>query len=214
MKYKVVIFDLDGTLLDTLEDLANAVNHALFSNNYQIRTIEEIKNFIGNGTRTLIKRALPQNTNIESYEKVYQDFINYYKAHNLDFTHPYKDIKTLLSTLKEKGHKTAIISNKNDDATKLMQKEYFPNLIDIAIGTRDFSKTKPNPESTIEVMNILNVNKNECVFVGDSDVDILTAKNAGIPCISVAWGFKSKEFLEKNGATIIIDEPLELLKYI
>ncbi|MCH5180079.1 MAG: HAD family hydrolase [Erysipelotrichales bacterium] len=214
MKYKVVIFDLDGTLLDTLKDLANAVNYALSSNNYPTRTIEEIKSFIGNGTRVLIKRALPQDTSAESYELVYQDFINYYKAHNLDFTHPYKDIKTLLSTLKEKGYKTAIISNKNDDATKLMQKEYFSDLIDVAIGTRNFSKTKPNPESTLEVMDILNVDKKQCVFVGDSEVDILTAKNAKIPCISVSWGFKSREFLEKNGATIIIDEPLDLLKHI
>ena len=214
MKYKAIIFDLDGTLLDTLEDLKNAVNYALISNEYPKRTLEEIKSFIGNGTRNLIKKSLPDHVALETYEIVYQDFISYYKRHSLDYTHPYKDIIVLLEKLKKIGYKTAIISNKNDDATKMMQEKYFSNLIDISIGTRDFSKTKPNPESTLEAIEYLKVQRDDCIFVGDSEVDIETAKNAGIPCISVSWGFKSTDFLKRNDATIIIDEPLELLKYI
>lgn len=215
MKYKTIIFDLDGTLLDTLEDLKNAVNYALISNGFPERTLEEIKSFIGNGTRVLIKRSLPSfQIDLETYEIVYQNFIDYYKFHSLDFTHPYEDIVVLLTKLKEDGYKTAIISNKNDDATKMMQKKFFPNLIDIAIGTKDFSKTKPNPESTLEIMELLNVKREDCVFVGDSEVDIQTAKNANIPCISVSWGFKTTNFLKTNNATIIINEPLELLKHI
>lgn len=214
MKYKVIIFDLDGTLLDTLEDLKNAVNYALISNEFPERTFQDIKSFIGNGTRILIKRALPENIDSETYEIVYQDFVSYYKVHSLDYTHPYSDIPELLAKLKELGYKTAIISNKNDDATKLMQKKYFSNLIDIAIGTRDFSKTKPNPESTLEIITHFGVQQNECVFVGDSEVDIQTAKNAGVDCISVSWGFKSVDFLKQNKAKIIIDNPLKLLEHI
>ncbi|MCH5172312.1 MAG: HAD family hydrolase [Erysipelotrichales bacterium] len=214
MKYKVIIFDLDGTLLDTLEDLKNAVNHALILNNFPKRTIEEIRNFIGNGTKCLIKKSLPSGVDLKTYEIVYQDFINYYKEHNLDHTHPYQNVINLLEQLKRCGYKTAIVSNKNNDATKAMQQKFFPGLIDVAVGTKDFSKTKPNPETTLEVIKYLNVQKSDCVFVGDSEVDIETAKNASINCISVSWGFKNVEFLIKNGASIIIDEPLELIKYI
>lgn len=214
MKYKVVIFDLDGTLLNTLEDLKNAVNYALIANEFPKRSLEEIKNFIGNGTKVLINRALPYPVDELTYAQVYQDFVTYYLAHLNDHTTPYDDILLLLKNLKDKQYQTAIISNKNNDATKDMKEKYFGSLIDIALGTRDFSKTKPNPESTLEIIEALHANKNDCVFVGDSDVDILTAKNAGIDYISVSWGFKSKEFLIEHGAQIVIDSPLELLKHI
>lgn len=214
MKYKVVIFDLDGTLLNTLEDLKNAVNYALIANEFPKRSLEEIKNFIGNGTKVLINRALPYPVDELTYAQVYQDFVTYYLAHLNDHTTPYDDILLLLKNLKDKQYQTAIISNKNNDATKDMKEKYFGSLIDIALGTRDFSKTKPNPESTLEIIEALHANKKDCVFVGDSDVDILTAKNAGIDYISVSWGFKSKEFLIEHGAQIVIDSPLELLKHI
>lgn len=213
-KYKLIIFDLDGTLLDTLTDLKNAVNYALISQGFPKRTLEEVREFVGNGTKVLMKRALPSNVDEETYAEAYNDFINYYLSHDKVFTKPYDEIIELLKTLKEKGYHTAVISNKNDVAAKALVNLYFNDLIDITIGTRDFNKTKPNPESTLEAMHHFNYTNNECVFVGDSDVDIATATNAGLPCISVSWGFRSKIFLKSHQAQIIIDSPKELLKHI
>ncbi len=214
MHYETIIFDLDGTLLNTLDDLTNAVNYALKIHDFPLHTLEDIRNFIGNGTRMLIKRSLPHDVNNELYEVVYKDFLDYYTKHSFDYTRPYNNIVCLLTKLKTLGYKIAIISNKNDNVTNAMQKKYFPNLIDIAIGTKNFSKVKPNPESTLQVIKTLKSTKQKSIFVGDSEVDIQTAKNAGISCISVSWGFRSKTFLLDHNAEIIIDNPLELLNLI
>ncbi len=214
MNIQAIIFDLDGTLLDTLDDLGDSVNHVLEKYHYPQRTKEEIRSFIGNGIKKLIERALPYRIEDNEFEKVFNDFQAYYQIHCLDKTIPYPHILELLKMLKEKNYKTAIISNKSDDKVQVLKKAFFPDLIDLALGTKDFAKTKPNPESTLQLIHDLNVPLSSCLFVGDSEVDIQTAHNANIPCVSVSWGFKSKEALLKNGAQIIIDTPLELIKIL
>lgn len=214
MKYKAIIFDLDGTLLDTLQDLTNAVNNALTINNFPIRTIDEIRSFIGNGTKVLIKRALPHIVDDDTHHKVFTDFQNYYKSHINDFTKPYEKIIELLDYLKINGYKIGIISNKDDALTNKMKDLYFSKFVDLAIGTRDFSKTKPNPESTIEMIKYFDLAFEDCLFVGDSLVDIETAKNANVDCVSVTWGFKDKEFFKSLGIKNVIDSPFELLNYL
>lgn len=210
-KYTTIIFDLDGTLLNTLEDLTNAVNYVLNKHNFPIRTIDEIQSFVGNGIRKLIERALPHKINDMEFEIAFNEFQNYYGLHCQDATHPYENVIDLLKILRQKKYNIAIISNKSDDKVQVLKDTFFKNLVDIAVGTKDFAKTKPNPESTLSIISFFKSNKENCLFVGDSDVDILTAQNAGIRCISVSWGFKSKDDLIKSGATTIIDNPLQLL---
>lgn len=210
-KYTTIIFDLDGTLLNTLEDLTNAVNYVLNKHNFPIRTIDEIQSFVGNGIRKLIERALPHKINDMEFEIAFNEFQNYYGIHCQDATHPYENVIDLLKILRQKKYNIAIISNKSDDKVQVLKDTFFKNLVDIAVGTKDFAKTKPNPESTLSIISFFKSNKENCLFVGDSDVDILTAQNAGIRCISVSWGFKSKDDLIKSGATTIIDNPLQLL---
>ncbi len=214
MSIQAVIFDLDGTLLDTLDDLSDSVNHILKKYHYPQRTKEEIRSFIGNGIKKLIERTLPYHLDEKEFEVIFNDYQNYYQIHCLDKTTPYPHIFDLLKKLKDKNIKTAIISNKSDDKVQVLKKAFFPDLIDLALGTIDFTKTKPNPESTLKIIHDLHVPLSSCLFVGDSDVDIKTAHNAGIPCVSVSWGFKDKESLLKNGAQFIIDTPLELLEVI
>lgn len=208
--YKLAIFDLDGTILDTLKDLTNSTNYALKKNGYKERSIEEVRSFVGNGIGKLIERALPKETEREVYEKVLRDFTEYYKIHCADYTCAYDGIVELVIKLKERGIKTAVVSNKADFAVKSLCEQYFKGLFEYTVGERTGIKRKPEPDSVYEVMNRLNISKENTVYIGDSEVDIKTANNAGIDIISVDWGFRKKEFLVENGAKVIASNMEEL----
>lgn len=210
--YKAIVFDLDGTLLNTLGDLANATNAALKEYGYPLREREEIRNFVGNGAVKLLERA--SGVSGAACDKLLAYFKVYYGEHCKEETKPYDGIEALLHTLKERGIATAVVSNKPDYAVKLLAKEYFSDFMQAAVGEReaDGIRKKPAPDSLFAVMKELGVKKAETLFVGDSEVDIQTAKNAGVDCVSVDWGFKDKEFLKENGATRIISYPSELLE--
>ncbi|WP_405379440.1 HAD family hydrolase [Phascolarctobacterium sp.] len=215
MKYKTVIFDLDGTLLDTLQDLADATNHALKVNNMPLRTIEEVRMFVGNGIGKLIERAVPKGTAVDLREKVLQDFTVFYKAHCKDTTGTYPGVMELLTALRAAGCKTAIVSNKADFAVQELAKEYFAGFLDAACGEQAGIARKPAPDMLLAVMKQLGADPATTVYVGDSDTDLLTAANTGVPCIGACWGFRGRDFLVAHGATILaerVEDVLELCK--
>ncbi len=216
-KIKAVIFDLDGTLLNTLEDLFNATNFALKNNGYPECTIEEVRSFVGNGFKKLIERALKKNLATANFDKVFLEGKNYYSQHNLDSTAPYPGIYDLFENLKNDGIKIAVVSNKPDADVKSLCKYFFADFVtdDLAVGENEALgiKKKPSPESVLHILKKLNLSKDQALYVGDSEVDIQTAKNAGLKCVSVAWGFKSIDFLKENGASHIIQKAEELLEF-
>ena len=205
-----LIFDLDGTLLNTLEDLKNATNFALKKFGYPERSIEEIRNFVGNGVRKLIERALPNGAENPDFEACLDTFKKNYKEIMYSHTAPYDGISEMLKIAREKGCKIAVVSNKFDVAVKELCGRYFGSLIDIAIGESENVRKKPAPDSVFEAMKLLNSKPENSVYIGDSDVDIETAKNAKLPCISVTWGFRDKNFLIEHGGRIFIDRPMEI----
>lgn len=214
MKYNCVIFDLDGTLLDTLGDLRDSVNFALSKNHLPERSTEEIRNFVGNGIRLLIERSVPENTPLELIDKCFDDFKAYYKDNSANLTRAYDGINGLLSELKSRGVKLSVVSNKADFAVKTLVENYFNNTFNCAVGERDGVKRKPSPDAVFAVIKKLGVSKKDVIYVGDSEVDIETAKNAGIPCICVTWGFRDKEVLERLCPEYIIDSPEKILEII
>ena len=214
--YQAVIFDLDGTLLYTLEDLKDGVNHVMRNWNYPERTLDEVRRFVGNGIHKLIERAVPEGLKDEKVEQVFEEFKTYYTAHCEIKTRPYDGIMELLAQLKEKGIKLAIVSNKNDAAVKELARDYFADYIEkeVAIGEREGIRKKPAPDSVFEAMRILGVDKKDTVYVGDSDVDRATAKNAGLDCISVTWGFRDEALLKSLEPEYLIAEPEEILDIV
>ncbi len=206
MKYKLAIFDLDGTILDTLEDLTDSTNHILSSNGYPTHSIDEVRSYVGNGIYMLIKRAAPNDTEEKEIQRLFEQFVSYYKDHCAIKTKAYEGIKELLVALKEKGIKRAVVSNKGDFAVRILIDDYFPSLFEISVGEKQGVRKKPYPDSVNEVLRELSVTKEEAVYIGDSEVDIQTAKNAGLACISVSYGFRSKEFLKENGASLIVED--------
>ena len=216
MDIKVIIFDLDGTLLNTLDDLADSTNFALSEFNYPTRSKEEIRTFVGNGVAKLIERAIPDGKHNPNFNKCLEIFKQHYSINKYNKTAPYNDIINLLTELKEKNYKIAVVSNKFDLAVKELCQKYFPNLIDIAIGENEAAgiNKKPAPDTINLVLEQLELTSNQAIYVGDSDVDILTAKNSNMPCISVTWGFRDKEFLLENDAKIIINNPKEIIDYL
>lgn len=214
MKYELAIFDMDGTILDTLDDLKNSLNFALKENGFPERTRDEVRSFIGNGVTVLVKRALPQNASDEDRNKVLETFHPHYKKHCADNTRPYEKITEVIGKIREKGIKTAVVSNKEHYGVVLLCEKYFNGLFDAAVGSTDKVRRKPAPDTVNAVLKDLNVSPEKAVYIGDSDVDVMTAKNAGTDCISVSWGFRTKEFLKENGATEIVSDPTELLEKI
>lgn len=214
MKYKLIIFDLDGTILDTLDDLTASVNFALHINSLPSRTIEEIRSFVGNGIRLLIERSVPEDTSSQVLEKVFADFKAHYKLHSNDETKPYDGITELLKSIRNKGVKTAVVSNKADFAVQDLVKIHFDGLFDFAVGEREGIERKPAPDSVFEVINLSSISKEESVYIGDSEVDIFTADNASIDLIAVSWGFRDKDMLIKNGAVTIADNVNELSRLL
>ena len=213
-KYKAIIFDLDGTLTDTLEDLFLSVNYALQSCGLPERTIEEVRRFVGNGVRTLIERAVPADTESTLLEKCYSAFRAHYIIHCQDHTCLYPGVATLLMTLHAKGYRMAVVSNKLQSGVDELAHTFFHGLIDVAIGERPGIPRKPEPDMVEEGLRQLGVTKDEAVYVGDSDVDLQTAANAGLPCISVLWGFRTRDFLIAHGATIFAEKPQDVLTLV
>ncbi|MCF0193370.1 MAG: HAD-IIIA family hydrolase [Prevotella sp.] len=211
---KHCIFDLDGTLLNTLGDLSNAVNHALRTNGMPEHTLEEVRWMVGNGVRKLMERAVPDGDNNPLFEKAFADFRAFYAQHSLDTTEPYEGIMQLLAELKQRGVKMAVVSNKMDSATKPLIKRFFGDFIDVAIGESEGISRKPAPDMVYKAMRELGVTAEDCVYIGDSDVDFHTAQNANIPCISVLWGFRDKAFLQEIGAETFAETPSDLLSLI
>lgn len=206
------IFDLDGTLLNTLNDLAASTNYALRSAGMPEHSVEDVRRFVGNGVKKLMERAIPDGLENPKFDETYATFRRHYLKHSLDTTKPYEGIPEVLAELKRRGKKLAIVSNKFYAATQELAKHFFPETIQVAIGERENIHKKPAPDTVLEAMRQLGVGKEGSIYIGDSDVDIDTAKNVGIPCISVLWGFRDKDFLISHGATHLIKTPKELLE--
>lgn len=214
MKYSAVIFDMDGTILNTLEDLKISLNHALSLNGFAERSLEEVRRFVGNGIRRLVELGVPENTDEKQTDKVFADFNAYYAIHCNDNTRAYDGIIELIKELDENGIKTAVVSNKSDYAVQELCKIYFDGMFCAAIGLKDGIRKKPYPDSVNEVLRRLGTAKENAVYVGDSEVDIETAKNAGTDCISVDWGFRSDKELIEAGANIIVKDTNRLKKLL
>lgn len=211
MKYKLIIFDMDGTTLYTIEDLANSLNYALEKSKLPTRSLPEVLRFVGNGIRRLIERAVPESSSEEIIETVYANFTEHYTIHCADTTRPYDGIIELLKALKEKGFLTAIVSNKADYAVQALCKDYFPNLFDAIAGEKQGVNKKPAPDMVNNILKLLNLSAHDAVYVGDSEVDVQTAKNSNMDCIAVDWGFRTRDELIEAGATVIVSTPDEIL---
>lgn len=214
MKFDSVVFDLDGTLLDTLGDLRDSVNFALEKNNLPKRTTEEIRSFVGNGIRLLIERSVPENTPIEITDKCFSDFKEYYKDHSAILTKPYDGIIDLMKELKSKGIKIAVVSNKADFAVKTLMEDYFKGLYDCAYGERAGVPRKPAPDSVFGAISEMGADAQNTIYIGDSEVDVETSKNANLSCVAVTWGFRDKEVLESLNPEYIVDSPSDILRII
>lgn len=210
MKYKLVIFDLDGTVLDTLGDLCNSVNYALKSYNLPERSLDEVRTFVGNGIRRLIDLSVPENTALSVTDSVFDAFKAHYKEHSSDNTKPYDGIAELLGELKEKGILTAVVSNKAHFAVKDLADRYFDGLFSYVSGEKEGIPRKPAPDMVQNAIEFFGVSSEDAVYVGDSEVDIMTAKNCGIDSIIVTWGFRDKEILINSGAKILADDIITL----
>ncbi len=209
--FDTYIFDLDGTLLSTLDDLAASCNHALLANGMPERTIEEVRQFVGNGVKKLMERAIPGGSSNERFDKTYADFRLHYMQHNLDTTQPYPHVVEMLRELKARGKKVAVVSNKFYAATQALCHHFFGGLVDVAIGESENIQKKPAPDTVNEALRQLDADRKKAVYIGDSDVDVKTAENSGMPCISVLWGFRDLDFLIAHGATIFVSSPLQII---
>ena len=215
MSIKAAIFDLDGTLLNTYEDLANAVNFALRKKSFPEHEAECYKMFAGNGTNMMIKRALPEEfRNDQTVEELKPFYLEYYNKHTGEKTRPYDGIIELIDKLKSKGIKLAVASNKIDCMVKQVVEEYFNGYFDFATGQKEGKRCKPHPDMVLEAIEALGVSKDEVIYSGDSGVDAETGKNAGIFTVGVLWGFRDADELKKGGVDVLIEHPSELLKYI
>ena len=209
-KYDTVIFDLDGTLLNTLEDLANAVNFVMRKNHYPQRTIEEVRRFVGNGIRRLMELAVPENISETEFEQVFEEFKNYYTEHCQIKTCAYDGVMPLLKHLDENGYAMAIVSNKNHAAVCELNDIYFKDYIEVAIGQKDGIRKKPAPDTVVQALKELGKTKERAVYVGDSEVDFATAKNSGMDCVLVTWGFRNLEELKEFQPVAFVDTAEQL----
>lgn len=213
MRYQTYVFDLDGTLLDTLGDLAASTNYALRTHGMPEHSLDDVRRFVGNGVRVLMERAVPQGAENPQFEAAFQTFRTHYMQHSLDTTKPYDGILETLEALKAEGCRLAVVSNKMMAATQELCRHFFHDTIEVAIGEHEAQgiRKKPAPDTVNEAFRQLGVGKERAVYVGDSDVDILTARNSGLPCINVLWGFRDRDFLIQHGAETFISAPSELL---
>ncbi len=214
MKYRLVVFDMDGTILDTLSDLTDALNHTLDIYGLPLHSMDEVKFFVGNGIHKLIERAVPEGTEQKKLEEIFKSYIEYYGKHCADKTKPYEGVKDLIMELKKLGVLTAVVSNKRDEAVQELCRDYFPGCFDIAIGEKDGIRRKPAPDMVDQALLKLGIDKKDAVYIGDSDVDIQTAENSGLSSIAVTWGFRDRDFLIAHGAEVFADEPYDIIKII
>ncbi len=212
MKYKAVIWDLDGTLLDTLEDLKNSVNFALDKYNMPNITLEMTRRFVGNGVGRLSQLAVPEGTDKETEAKVLDVFKAHYEEHSLDATKPYEGVVDVLKALKSAGYKMAIVSNKIENAVGELAEKFFPGLIDVAIGETPDVPKKPAPDMIFKALDKLGLDKEEAIFIGDSDVDVATGINSGLDMLTVLWGFRDEDELVEAGAKEFVRKPEEILE--
>lgn len=218
-----IIFDLDGTLMNTLDDLHDSISYALRDAGLEPNPKQDTRRYLGNGIRNLVNKSVAQTcpeADEALKEHVFQTFRAYYVAHSMDKTAPYEGVEEMLKECKKRGFHTAIVSNKLDPAVKDLHKAFFAETIDVAIGETENVKRKPAPDMVNEAIRQLSllhgrqIEKSECVYVGDSEVDLKTAENSGLPCIAVSWGFRDRDFLIEQGAKTIIDQPTELFKFL
>lgn len=214
MRYTTVIFDLDGTLLNTLEDIRDSVNHIMTKYGFPERTLEEIRLSVGNGSGVLLERSLPQGRETPNFDALLAEYVEWYEGHNRIKTAPYAGIMELLRSLTASERKIAVVSNKPDANTKALVRHFFGAYVSVAIGERPGVSRKPSPDSVKAAMRELQSFEFETVYVGDSDVDLKTARAAGIDCVSVTWGFRSEDFLRSLGAKTFAHTPSEVLKLI
>ena len=205
MAYKTILFDLDGTLLDTLEDLADAVNHILERHRCPLRTADEVRKFVGNGLGMLMRRSLPAQYSQTVSDLLAEELRTYYTAHSRIKTEVYPGIRELLEDLHAAGAKVAVVSNKADEAVGELCSFYFPGLVDAAVGETAGRRPKPAPDAVELALERLGADKTDAVYVGDSQVDLDTARAAGLPCVAVTWGFRTKEELIRAGAETLVD---------
>ena len=212
-RYKTIIFDLDGTLLNTLDDLADAVNVALQKHSYPLRSVSEVRAFVGNGVRRLMQLAVPGGEAAPDFEEVLEDFKLWYGQHADVKTRPYDGVPELLEALRKRGIRTAIVSNKFDAAVKDLSRQYFGDLIEVAIGENEAAgiRKKPAPDSVFEAMRLLGAAAEETLYVGDSEVDYETARQAGLDLMLVSWGFRNRRELAEFDCKALIDKPEEII---
>lgn len=211
--FETFVFDLDGTLLNTLNDLAASTNYALRWAGMPEHTVDEIRRFVGNGVKKLMERAIPGGLDNPRFDETYATFRQHYLVHSLDTTEPYPGMMETLKALHEQGKHLAVVSNKFYAATQELCQHFFADYVHVAIGERENIRKKPAPDTVMEALRQLGADRATAVYIGDSDVDIDTAKNCGMPCISVLWGFRDRQFLLEHGATCLIEKPEDLLAF-
>ncbi len=210
--YKLIIFDMDGTVLDTLDDLTDALNHALARKGYPLRDRQEVRRFLGNGIRRMVELGVPEGTGEEDVRETVDIFMEYYQVHCADRTCPYPGILQLMERLRREGYMTALVSNKEDGAVQELCRQHFPGLLDYAVGEKPGVRRKPYPDTALAALKELRVSAAEAVYVGDSEVDLETARNAGMDVIAVTWGFRDRDWLLERGAEILVDDTEELMQ--
>lgn len=213
MKYNTIIFDMDGTLLNTIEDLTDSLNYIMEKNGLDPFSIDQVKHMVGSGSAVLIERALESGRENPDFDRILSEYSEYYEAHCNLKTGPYHHIPELLRELKKKGYKLAIVSNKPMAAVEELRKAYFADCVEVAIGVTDKLRRKPYPDECLAAMEELHSQKEDCIYVGDSEIDYMTAENTGLKCISCLWGFRTRQELEAAGAkgNIYVEDPLEIL---
>ena len=215
MKYHTILFDLDGTLLNTLEDLTDAVNYVMDAYDFPEHSIEDVRCFVGNGIRVLMQRAIPEGEENPRFDEAFELFKRYYLAHNKVKTRPYDGIMELLGELKRRGVPMAIVSNKNQPTVEALCEEEFQGLISVAVGDGEGRARKPAPDGPMEAIRRLGISGTDGVlYVGDSEVDAQTAENAGLGCVLVTWGFRTRQEMAPYAAFPFIDRPEELLEFV
>lgn len=213
-KYEAIVFDLDGTLLNTLEDLMDSVNYALGICGIPERSYEEIRRSVGNGIERLLELVVPNGPENPQFERAFTLFKEYYGKHCNDKTDLYPGIRELLDTLKREGFLMAIVSNKYYEGVQNLKQQYFKDYLQVAIGEREGIRKKPAPDTVLAALKELKVPKEKAVYIGDSEVDIATAANTGMDCITVGWGFRTREEQEAAGGKVFVDSPMEVLELL
>jgi phosphoglycolate phosphatase len=205
-----VVWDMDGTILNTLEDLKDSVNHAVVTYGFPPYNLEEIRAMLGNGIKVLMELAVPGGYTNPKFDECFETFRDYYQQHMNDKTRPYAGIPEVMQQLKKLGYKQAIVSNKIDNAVKKLAEMHYP-FVDLALGESEGLQRKPQPDMVWKALDELKITKENAVYIGDSEVDLATAQNSQMDCISVAWGFRDKKMLESIGAKTIVEYPEEII---